>query len=229
MSTVQLIFGARHIDRPLPAADRLMLKYREDTGCDYLDHRPCTPPDLLVPEDLAITLSVNSQAGWRAVRSLQQHGGEIDLRALPDKPLKDTSPEERRRVAELIAQMAQWPGFAASLSTKVLHKKRPALIPILDNQAIFGAYMDPDWPGKPAPTDSEKRLERIREALEWIAFDLGRPENTNAWPALLAIEAHRTRIQLFDSVWWIHFRTTQPVREAAKKEPQPHMPQQSEE
>ena len=41
--------------------------------------------------------------------------------------------------------MAQWPGFAASVATKVLHKKRPGLIPVLDNQA-FGAYMNPNWP-----------------------------------------------------------------------------------
>jgi putative NADH-flavin reductase len=32
------------------------------------------------------------------------------------------------------------------VATKVLHKKRPKLKPILDNEAIFGAYMNPKWP-----------------------------------------------------------------------------------
>ena len=50
--------------------------------------------------------------------------------------------------------MASWDGFAASVATKILHKKRPALIPILDNQAIFGAYMNPQWPSKPSRADS---------------------------------------------------------------------------
>jgi hypothetical protein len=36
--------------------------------------------------------------------------------------------------------MTSWPGFGASVATKTLHKKRPALIPVLDNMAIFGAY-----------------------------------------------------------------------------------------
>jgi hypothetical protein len=44
-------------------------------------------------------------------------------------------------VAELIGVMMSWPGIGASVATKTLHKKRPALIPILDKMAIFGAYM----------------------------------------------------------------------------------------
>lgn len=219
MGLVQLTVGAKQIDRLLPEADSLLRLYRRETGCDYLDHKPCTPPDIVVPEDLAITLSLNSWAGWLAVRSIQQYGTKIDLCRLPTSPLQATSPQERRQVAELIAEMAQWPGFAASLTTKVLHKKRPDLIPILDNQAIFGAYMNPEWPGQPPPSGSEKHFGRILEALEWIAVDLGRPENAAAWPALLSIEPNRTRIQLFDSVWWIYVQVTPPARKGIKKAP----------
>jgi hypothetical protein len=43
------------------------------------------------------------------------------------------------------------------VATKVLHKKRPKLIPSLDNEAIFGAYMNPKWPEKLASTDSVTR------------------------------------------------------------------------
>jgi hypothetical protein len=217
MAPVQLTVGAGHIDRLLPEADKLLEQYRQDTGCDYLDYQPVTPPTVVVPEDLAVTQLVNSQAGWRAFQSLQRYSTTIDLGSLPGKPLEQTTPQDRRQVAELIAAMVQWPGFAASVATKVLHKKRPDLIPILDNQAIFGAYMNPDWPQKPAPSESEKRFDRILQALDWIAFDLGRLENAAAWPALLAIEPARTRIQLFDSVWWIYFRTTQPVQKAVRK------------
>jgi formate dehydrogenase maturation protein FdhE len=51
-------------------------------------------------------------------------------------------------VASFIAAVTDWEGFAASVATKVLHKKRPKLIPILDNEAIFGAYMNLKWPEK---------------------------------------------------------------------------------
>lgn len=216
-AAIQLHVGAGQIDRLLPEADELLRRYRKDTGCDYLDYQPLTPIDIVVPEDLAVTLLVNSWAGWRAFRSLQQYGATIDLGGLPAKPLEQTSQEERRQVAQLIAEMAQWPGFAASLATKVLHKKRPDLIPILDNQAIFGAYMNPAWPAQRALSESEKRFERILQALDWIAFDLRRTENAAAWPALLAIEPTRTRIQLFDSVWWIYVQTTPPVQKAGGK------------
>jgi hypothetical protein len=90
-------------------------------------------------------------------------------------------------VARVIGNVARWPGFGASLATKTLHKKRPALIPVLDNQAIFGAYMNPQWPGKPSLTDTIKDVPRIKEALDWIADDLVRPENESTWPHLRAI------------------------------------------
>jgi hypothetical protein len=81
----------------------------------------------------------------------------------------------------------------------------------LDNEAVFGAYMYPKWPEKPARKDSIKDRKTILTALNWIAIDITRPENADAWEALHCIEPERTRIQLFDSVWWMYFRNTQPV------------------
>jgi hypothetical protein len=46
---------------------------------------------------------------------------------------------------------------------------------------------------------------RIKEALDWIAVDITRPENEQSWERLHAIEPERTRIELFDIVWWMHF------------------------
>ncbi len=140
MTAVRLVLGGGKIDRIIENADTLLLQYRQDTGCYYLDYRPVTPPDILVPEDLAVTLLVNSQAGWRAFQSLQLHCTTIDLKSLPSKPLEQTTLEERHQIKDIIVKMAEWPGFAASVATKVLHKKCSNLIPILDNQAIFGAY-----------------------------------------------------------------------------------------
>lgn len=211
MTSSQLTFGAGHIDRIISNVESLLRKYREDTGCHYLDYTPVTPQNIVVPEDLAVTLLVNSQVRWRAFRSLQRHGHTIQLDQLPQKPLEKTTSKERIQIAQVITQVANWDGFAASVATKVLHKKRPDLIPILDNQAIFGAYMYSHWPQKPARSDSVKREDLICSALDWIAFDITRPENESVWGILQTIEPLRTRIQLFDSVWWIYFRTKQPV------------------
>lgn len=211
---ITLTLGAGHYDRTIPDADELLRKYRTDpknTGGFYLDYRPITPPDKIFPEDLAVTLLVNSQVGWRAFHSLEERGDTFELAHLPDKPLEHTTQEERRQIASLIAEMAKLPGFAASVATKVLHKKRPALIPILDNLAIFSAYMNLNWPQKLAHSDSIKDPNRICNALDWIAVDLNRSENETAWDGLHQIEPTWSRIQLFDSIWWVYFRALQPI------------------
>jgi Family of unknown function (DUF6308) len=170
-------------------------------------------PERVLPEDLAVTLLPNSRAGYRAFRSIYQHGSEIDLTALPAVPLEQTSENERGRIAEIIATVASWSGFAAFLATKILHKKRPDLIPILDNQAIFGAYMYPNWPRQRSSRESVKDRDHIQKAIDWIAIDLCRLENQSAWLILQEIEPTRTRIQLFDSVWWMYLRKLEPVKQ----------------
>jgi hypothetical protein len=206
MSSVRLILGAGHRHRIIPNADELLRQYRADTGCWYLDYESSISKTILTPEDLAVTLLLNSRVTGRAFVSLQRYGPTINLSDLPQKPLERTTVEERREVATFIATMATWPGFAASVATKVLHKKRPDLIPILDNQAIFGAYMNKAWPEEAAHRGGVKSADRIFPALDWIAFDITRPENTTAWEVLHTIEPTRTRIELFDSVWWVYVK-----------------------
>ena len=203
---VVLVLGGGVVERRLRDPVSLLLGYREDEGTRYLNHKPITPSDELLPEDLAVTLLVNSRAGYRAFKSIQDLGPSLDLAGLPAAALENTAPGERDRVADLISQVAGWPGFAASLATKVLHKKRPALIPILDNQAIFGAYMAATWPRQSSSQDSVKEPRRIREALERIAVDLTREENREVWPLLQEREPARSLIELLDMTWWSYFR-----------------------
>src|SRR5215211_3351436 len=109
-----MIFGAGHLDRVIANPEQLLMRYRQDTGAYYLDYESIIPRDRIVPEDLAVTLLVNSQVRWYAFRSIQLYGSSIDLALLPDKPLEQTTEEERQRIAEMIAVVAHWPGFAAS-------------------------------------------------------------------------------------------------------------------
>ena len=170
---MDLVYGAGRLDRRVPGIDELLAAWRErerDLGQLYLEHRPVTPPDHLLVEDLAVTMLLNSRVAARAATSTVRHGATVDLGSLPNKALEDTADGERQTVARVIGSVARWPGFGASLATKTLHKKRPALIPVLDNQAIFGAYMNPQWPGKPSLTDTIKDVPSIKEALDWIAM-----------------------------------------------------------
>jgi hypothetical protein len=162
-------------------------------------------------EDLAVTMLINSRVAARAATSVARHGAEVDLGSLPNKRLEETTADDRELIAGVLGTMTSWPWVGASLATKTLHKKRPALIPVLDNQAIFGAYMNPAWPEQRSLAETIKAPARIREALDWIAEDITRPENATTWAELHRIEPDRSRIELFDMVWWIHFRAIEPV------------------
>jgi hypothetical protein len=211
---MELVYGAGQIDRRVGDVEELAREWRvreADWGQLYLEFEPATPPDLLLVEDLAATMLINSRVAGQAAAAVLRRGPSLDLASLSDKPLEETTLEERRRLAELIGTMTSWPWVGASLATKTLHKKRPHLIPVLDNQAIFGAYMNPRWPEQRSAQETIKATARIHEALEWIAYDLTRPENQQTWAALHELEPERTRIELFDIVWWIYFRRIEPM------------------
>jgi hypothetical protein len=205
---MELIFGARVLDRRVSDVERLLRDWRvmeADFGQLYLDHQPVTSPDRIYVEDLAVTMLINSRVDARQAMGIARNSESFDLSTLPAKPLAETTDAERQRLAEMIGAMTKWPGFGASVATKLLHKKRPEFVPVLDNMAIFGAYMNRSWPERAALADTIKAVPRIKEALDWIVVDLTRSENSPVWEQLSEIEPERTRIELFDIVWWMHF------------------------
>ena len=110
---------------------------------------------------------------------------------------------------------ACWPHIKVSVATKMLHKKRPNLIPVLDNRAIFGALLWPEWdpPGRESRADSidGKDKDRIARAMDAIHRDVTRPENEAVWRSLseFARGKHQrtpSRIEIFDMIWWTYFR-----------------------
>jgi Family of unknown function (DUF6308) len=214
MTTMGLVFGAEKLDRRIPDAEALLRDWRtkeKDWGQLYLEYEPVTPKDRLFVEDLAVTMLINSRVAARAATAVHENATRLDFAALPDKTLEETTEDERQAVADVIGTMCSWPWVGASLATKTLHKKRPALIPILDNHAIFGAYMNPRWPEQRSLMDTIKTVPRIKEALDWIAYDVRPPENETVWPQLQKVEPERSRIELFDMVWWMYFRHVEPV------------------
>ena len=211
---MDLVYGATRVDRLVRDVEPMLDDWRvreADWGQLYLEFEPSTPPDELLVEDLAATMLINSRVAGQAAAAVHRNGAMLNLASYPDRPLEETTEAERQVIAELIGTMTSWPWIGASLATKTLHKKRPQLIPVLDNQAIFGAYMNPRWPEQRSSTDTIKATARICEALDWIAYDLTREVNQATWARLHELEPERTRIELFDIVWWIHFRRLEPV------------------
>ena len=52
--------------------------------------------------------------------------------------------------------------------------------------------------------DTSTRRFGSARALDWIWFDLTRPENRDVWPALSGSHPVRSRIELVDLAWWMH-------------------------
>lgn len=211
-------------NRVLVDAELLLSRFLDDpteTGTAYLDYRPTTPPDRLVPEDLAVTLLMNSFATGPTFISILKHGPEVTdlLASIPDTPLEESTPDLRSAVVDLISAVGSWPWVKVSVATKLLHKKRPSLVPILDNRAIFGALLWPEWepPERESRADSVDGRDRSRvaAAVEAIYCDLVRTDNETAWLELAEFtrEHHRrtpSRIESFDMIWWRYFRDREP-------------------
>jgi hypothetical protein len=201
-------------------AEALLDDYRKfgAGGLRYLDYKPHSGADDLFPEDLAVTLLVNSRAGRRAFTALEQHAGAARalLRDLPhDTSLENADDDTVELVVRAIHGLVMLDGFRAALATKVLHKKRPKLIPMLDSTAIFGAYMEVRWdpPNHRAESWSVRTYESIKAAILAIRTDLIRKQNAVAWVTLAQreIAAGRSRLEIFDMVWWSYFQ----IREGA--------------
>lgn len=122
---MNLVFGGGHHDRVVDCVEDRLIRYRKEVGLDYLDYQPVTPLDRLYPEDLAVTILISSRVGPAAFKSVQLNGATLRLSDLPVVSLEASNEAERGIAADFIARMTSWPGFGASVATKVLHKKRP--------------------------------------------------------------------------------------------------------
>lgn len=67
---VDMVVGAGKVDRKLEEVEALVDAYRTDDGLRYLEYQPLTPPDRMVPEDLAVTILINSTPPARSASTL---------------------------------------------------------------------------------------------------------------------------------------------------------------
>lgn len=123
------MFASGRLDRVVDDPYSFLVAYRSDSGTDYLDFEPNTPIDVLVPEDLAVTVLINSRFDMRAFLAVQDRARELNLESVPATPLDDSSPKDRDHIAAVIAQMAKWPGFAASVATRFFTRSGQRVFP----------------------------------------------------------------------------------------------------
>lgn len=224
-----LVLGG-HVIADVERLARRFLTCRRETGYDYYSYSSSRTDDVSI-SDVAVTLGMNSGVTGVAFRTILEHGPAITevLSAVPTNlALEDgtcgsveldtmvelvtfTTNVGRNTEARRVAGLEPFPtGIGVSVATKLLHKKRPELLPVLDNQAIFVSYLgekEPDWRNcGPA----------VCRALEAIQRDLRHPSNEVGWAALSTQWPWLTRVELFDIIWWEY---DAPRRRLAQRRP----------
>lgn len=223
-----LVLGGKSIAHPLEYLRAYRHCRRQDTGAVYLD-RPSNP-DTIGLDDVGMSVLMNSQATATTARTVVLFGADMaKLLALVPKGvnLEDpAAPQHFGAIADLIEAMTtlgreETParekgdplgnGIGISRATKMIHLKRPGLIPVLDNEAIFDLYCGTKEAEEKVGRNSRPYVEggtvkgrELSGALAVIRADLLREENKLAWRALATEEPRWTRLQHLDAVWWIH-------------------------
>lgn len=174
-------------------------------GPTYYRYVPVTPADELSLEDLALCVLLEGRPSSRAARRLAELSAvDRDLSDVPSVELHLTTDEERGLIVEAIMRIVRLDGFASSLSTKLLHKKRPRTIPVLDNQAIYATMLSTTWHGASGlPRGSSVRARsKIANGLDQVYRVVADERNAPTFKALENAYSDLSRIQILDKVWW---------------------------
>lgn len=173
-------------------------------GPTYYRVPSSTDPDEITVADIGFATLLDGRPSADAAQSIAEQ--RVPIGAVPHGPLKGLRPNELNLIAEKTVELCGLHGWGSAVSTKVLHKKRPAAVPVLDSKAIFGSYLDPTWvPG----TDPNTRYplctaSRFLEAIQSIQYDLARSENELAWRQVAQANPGLKQVELFDMVWWAY-------------------------
>ena len=163
---------------------------------------PVEKPHLIEFGDLAWRVLLAGRPSPISAESLLERA-PIDIKEVPTAPLHELDEGQQERVIDVIVEIASLRGFRSALASKILHPKRRASVPVLDNQAIYGALTDPHWrPGKAPRNSGTRRRTAIAEALHSVCAAVARNENVVGWGKLEAQYPGLERIELFDMCWW---------------------------
>lgn len=151
----------------------------------YYDGVPMGDWDRIEPMDVLATVSVNSFV-TDAARARRVHRGlavacDGLLVGIPrDAHLRDADLEA---LEGLLAAACEVPGVLVPVATKVLHRKRPHLIPMLDNVVLahyFGYLNRPELVGR-------SQDKRRAASVAMIALDAFRADLEAATPVLVDV------------------------------------------
>ena len=146
-------------------------------------------PDAIEPVDYAITIAMNSRATADRMKQFMELGPTLNnlLRAIPhDTTLAtDTSDDVFHAVEMLFDKACSAKGTKLSVASKVLHRKRPHLIPMLDSVVVNRHYwpalnahapswFEPSWLTTGASSDPTQYMRVMADELDANREELAR-------------------------------------------------------
>ncbi len=168
----------------------------------YGDWPTPASPDEVSLSDLGWGVLLVGRPSGRAAHSLLCHG-PVDISGVPTAPLHELDDHGCRQIVDAIYSIVELKGFASSLATKIIHPKRRASVPLLDNRAIYGTLLRADWaPGDNPRGGTVSSRDRIATALAAVRWAVALPDNRKVWETLEKSYPYRSRIELFDICWW---------------------------
>lgn len=181
-------------------------------GPDY--YAPPQPPretgeaDTVGFADLPWAVLLAGQPQAEAAQSLLRKG-PIDVSAIPTKrPLEAMDDDELDTIASTVWKLQKLHYVGVALAVKLLHPKRPAAVPVIDNQNFFGSYANSRWqPPKSAPSIFPRSRHQVVDALHAVRRVVADDGNERAWQQLqgwISLDGRGplSRIELFDMIWW---------------------------
>jgi hypothetical protein len=171
----------------------------------YFDRTPTGPGDLVGPPDLLATSALHPGFGRAEMDFFRGRGGDESceqwLSALPvDVDLADADEETVEHLTKLPR-----PADAITLSvlSKVLHRKRPRLVPLFDRaivdwyRPVTGRRGEEAWPELVRSLRSDQAIDQNREVLADITGEIA-AELAGPVPSAL---------RLVDMAIWMNGRT----------------------
>jgi hypothetical protein len=172
MEVLELPSGCA-IERPY---DRLLTFCRGEFI--YYDAIPSRDPNRIEPLDVLVTVAVNAFSNATASKIYRVHQGLRDnceplLPAIPeDADLIDLD-RWREPLRELLHAAVQADQVLLPVATKVLHRKRPFLIPMLDNVILRHYFRAPEQKQLLAATQNKVKAAGVAvEGLDLFSADL---------------------------------------------------------
>jgi hypothetical protein len=172
-------------------------------GYDLYDGYPPQPGNDLSPTEIFLSVGINSRVVLNdACRFLARREQARPLLArIPDGTrLEDASDDQLDAAGELIALLEQARWLALGKVTKVLHKKRPAFIPVIDS--VVGDFLWKNFPWAIRRTSGPRDvLAQLRTLLMILRPRLGVIQHNVAAQGFCL-----TSVRILDYLIWLGWR-----------------------